>query len=478
MKINKTAIYLAGAIVASLSLVACSDSGLRGSGVNGAPGLTADAQGYVSDVPGITEAMLQPGFWQQRLQKDRVRLSVADIESFNASNLASDPYLHRLDEFPQQMPKSAVVALIDKVSTPASSPRVYGDGRTLEADDYATLDASVQRVAIPEQVAVRWGMVVKRASMRSFPTNTRVLKNLDDRDLDRFQETGVFPGQRLAILHESADGEWWFAVNYHYAAWVPKHAVALGNRDEINAWSERAPRLTVTGAQVRTNFNPEDTRTSEVALDMGVSLPLLSAAEVGHNVHGQNPHASYIVALPVRNASGALEFEPTLIGRGRDVTVGQLPYQPSLILQQAFKFLGERYGWGHDYNGRDCTGFVGEVYKSFGILMPRNSGQQGKSAFAPTKRFAPDDRAAREKALAELSVGDLIYIPGHVMMYIGEVDGEPYVIHDVTGLSYYQDDNSYYKGTLSGVSITPLTPLQLSKEKRFIDGIYAIKSII
>ncbi len=64
------------------------------------------------------------------------------------------------------------------------------------------------------------------------------------------------------------------------------------------------------------------------------------------------------------------------------------------------------------------------------------------------------------------------------MMYIGEVDGEPYVIHDVTGLSYYQSDESLYRGTLSGVSVTPLSPMRLSKDKSYIDGIYAIKTII
>nr|WP_226704265.1 NlpC/P60 family protein [Microbulbifer elongatus] len=368
--------------------------------------------------------------------------------------------------------------MVDQVSRPASSPRYRVDGSLFSEEDYAVLDANVQRSVIPDQVPVRWGLVVSRGSMRSYPTDTRVLKNPGDMDLDRFQETGVFPGQRLAILHESADGEWWFAVNYHYAAWLPKRVVAMGERAAINQWHRQSPRLTVTGAKVRTNYNPVDPRTSEVVLDMGTSLPLLSAAEVGHNVNGQNPHASHIVALPVRNAEGELEFEPTLIGRAQDVTTGLLEYRPSLVLQQAFKFLGERYGWGHDYNGRDCTGFVGEVYKSFGILMPRNSGQQGKSDFAPTKRFAPEDHAARAEAIASLQVGDLIYIPGHVMMYIGEVDGEPYVIHDVTGLSYYQSDESLYRGTLSGVSVTPLSPMRLSKDKSYIDGIYAIKTII
>ena len=478
MRIKNSVVCLAGSLATILLLVGCNDAQHGEASSHALPGNNEAALEYVSDVPGVTESMLQPAFWLQRLKEDKVRMSSEEIRKFNAANFIADRNMHLLDEFPSEMAKAEVVSLIDSVSTPASSPRVFADGSVVTPGEYAQLEAAVQREAVPETVAVRWGIVVKRASMRSFPTQTSVFKNTDDRDLDRFQETGVFPGQRLAVLHESADGEWWFAVNYHYAAWLPKSAVALGDRDTINQWFQRSPRLTVTGAQVKTNFNPEDIRTSEVLLDMGVSLPLLSAADVGHNVHGQNPYASHIVSLPVRSASGSLEFEPTLIGRARDVAVGNLPYQPSVILRQAFKFLGERYGWGHDYNGRDCTGFVGEVYKSVGILMPRNSGQQGKSAFAPTKTFGPEDGDARREALESLSVGDLIYIPGHVMMFIGDVDGEPYVIHDVTGLSYYTRENDFYRGTLSGVSVTPLSPLYLNPEKSFIDGIYAIKSII
>nr|WP_237709674.1 NlpC/P60 family protein [Microbulbifer agarilyticus] len=461
-----------------LGLVSCDVHSGKTSGQESASLDVAAQSAYVSDVPKLTEAMLDVAFWQEKIERDTARLSYAEVGMLNSESLSQDTYLHDLSSFPEVLTHQQVVELIDQVSRPASSPRYHVDGRLVSEQDYAALEAAVQRVAVPDSVEVQWGVVVTRASMRSYPTTTRVLKSIDDADLDRFQETGVFPGQRLAILHESADGEWWFAVNYHYAAWVPKTAVAIGVREQINTWHEDAHRLTVTGSQVKTNYNPVDSRTSEVVLDMGVSLPLLSAADVGHNINGQNPHASYIVSLPVRGEAGVLEFAPTLIGRAQDVSVGLLEYRPALVLQQAFKFLGERYGWGHDYNGRDCTGFVGEVYKSFGILMPRNSGQQGKSHFAPTKRFAAGDDVARAEALAELQVGDLIYIPGHVMMYIGTIDGEPFVIHDVTGLSYYQKDESFYRGTLSGVSITPLTPLYLNKEKSFVDGIYAIKTII
>jgi cell wall-associated NlpC family hydrolase len=450
-------------------LVACGDSGESTS--------TDSTYTYSSDVPGIELPMLSADFWIDRLGDDSQRLTARAITTFNTANFAGDPYLYDLTNFPDSLNHDQLLQLLDQVSRPSTSARYYENGSPVSDADYARLEASLQREAVPAEVPVRWGLVVQRDSLRTFPTRERVFKQTNDLDLDRFQETGVFPGQTLALLHESADGNWWFAVNYHYAAWVPKQSVAEGTRQEIEQWINRSLRLVVTGAQIKTNFNPVEPRTAQVLLDMGVTLPLMSSAEVGHNVNGQNPYASYVVSLPVRATNGELEFKPALIARSQDVRVGHLPYKPSLVLRQAFKFLGERYGWGHDYNARDCTGFVGEVYKSFGILMPRNSGQQGQSAFAPTQTFQPDAREEKALALEQLQVGDLIYIPGHVMMYIGHVDNEPYVIHDVTGLAYFDSSENFYRGTLSGVSVTPLTKLWLNPETNFVDRIYAIKSI-
>lgn len=437
----------------------------------------AGGSNFSTDVPGITQPMLSADFWIRRLPDDGRRLSPEAITALNSRNLASDEHLHDLAQFPDSLPRDKVLALLDGVSSPPSGARFFADGRRLGEDDYARLLKTVRRGDLDESVPVRWGLVVRRASMRSFPTRERVLRDPAEQDLDRFQETGVFPGQVVALLHESADGNWWFAVNYHYAAWLPKIAVAEGGRDRVFEWHRREPRLVVTGAQVRTNFNPVEPRTSEVWLDMGTSLPLMDAAEVGHNVHGQNPYASHLVELPVRSAKGRLDFQPALVARGRDVHIGTLEYRPSTLLRQSFKFLGERYGWGHDYNARDCTGFVGEIYKTVGILMPRNSGQQGRSPFAPTEFFEPGSDPRRQRGLARLRVGDLLYIPGHVMMYIGSVDGEPYVIHDVTGLAYFHRNGDFYRGTLSGVSVTPLTLLWLNPKQRLVDSIYAIKSI-
>ena len=110
--------------------------------------------------------------------------------------------------------------------------------------------------------------------------------------------------------------------------------------------------------------------------------------------------------------------------------------------------------------------------------MPRNSGQQGKGEYGTNTRFnATNNAAEKVQSIDNLNIGDLIYISGHVMMFLGNDNGQPYVIHDVKGLGYLKDNGELYRGTLNGVSVTPLLPLHLSAEKSYVDDIYNIKSI-
>ena len=153
-------------------------------------------------------------------------------------------------------------------------------------------------------------------------------------------------------------------------------------------------------------------------------------------VNGQHPYTSHVIQLPVRREDGSLALLPALLPRTADVAPDYLPLTPANLLQQGFKFLGERYGWVHSYNGRDCSGFVSEVYRSMGIVLPRNTSAQAVSPALERIGFDPGD--SHEKRLAvlrTLQVGDLVYIPGHVMMVIGHDNGISYTIHDTTGIT-------------------------------------------
>src|SRR5690606_30763851 len=96
-------------------------------------------------------------------------------------------------------------------------------------------------------------------------------------------------------------------------------------------------------------------------------------------VNGQHPYTTHILRMPVRNDDGSLAFSPALLPRRLDSASDYLPLTPANLVRQGFKFLGERYGWGHSYDARDCSGFVSEIYRSMGVQLPRNTSAQAVS---------------------------------------------------------------------------------------------------
>lgn len=434
---------------------------------------------FDSDVPGIKAEHLTPEFWLARTRApDTILMSPDAIHAFNGHAYDADPTMTRLEALPAVLDRDALLDKIRSISSPSSYDRWTADGRKLDADDWTRFDALLNLGAVEDRNAVRFGMVVRRASMRTYPTEISLYNTPEPTDIDRFQENGLFPADAVAVYHTSRDGEWLLVQTYNYVAWAPADAIAIGEREEILAFAARSPGLVVTGDKVFTNFNPERPDTSELQLDMGVRLPLLTRDDVGDSLRGQNPYTSYSVLIPVRGEGGALAFEPALIARSADVSIGYLPFTRAKIIRQAFKFLGERYGWGHDYNARDCTGFVSEVYRTFGFALPRNSGDQRDSVIGTNHRFeASAGRDTRLDALRDMEIGDLIYIPGHVMLALGNVDGQPYVIHDVNGLQYTTPDGTFYQGVLNTVAVTPLTPLQSDAGRDYVDLMMNIKSI-
>ncbi len=432
----------------------------------------------MQDSLGIGPAQLTPGFWVDQLQKpDSVLLDRDAIAAQNARLLHMDASMHDLGALPATLPGNRVVDWITQRSHRPSSPLYDAADTAITSTTLDKLNAALNLDAIPQTQPTRFGMVVQRAPLRTFPTMLRVFKSPGDIDIDRFQESALFPGTPVAILHRSRDGQWLFVLSPRYAAWIQARYVAEGSRRQVMDYAGKTPYRLITGAKPRTTYLPGRPAVSELQLDMGVRLPLASPTADG-TVDGQNTYTSWAVELPVRDKDGALDFEPALLPRTADSAAAPLPLTRANIVRQAFKFLGERYGWGHDYNARDCSGFVSEVYRSMGVILPRNTGAQAASPGLQHTTFDDaDGDHERSAAVATLQVGDLVYIPGHVMLVIGHVDGMPWVIHDIQNGRIIDADGRLQDLHLNAVAVTPLSPLVFDDGQRYIDHITSIVRI-
>ena len=307
----------------------------------------------------------------------------------------------------------------------AAQPLYDGHGVEIAPAELDELADALDLDAVPGTQPARFGLVTHRVSLRS--TNRAAgIQPSGDTDLDRFQESAMFPGTPVVIAHESADKQWWFVVSPRYTAWVERKHVAEGAAAQVFAYVDKKPYRIVTGATATTVNTAEQPAVSELRLDMGTRLPLLVDWPPADPVNGQHPYASHVIELPSRDADGKLRLVPALLQKNTDTQGDYLPLTRANIVRQAFKFLGERYGWGHGNDARDCSGFVSDVYSSMGVRMPRNTRDQSVSAGLDHRSFGDgDDTQARLAAVHALEPGDLVFIPGHVMMAIGSIDGVP-----------------------------------------------------
>ena len=108
------------------------------------------------------------------------------------------------------------------------------------------------------------------------------------------------------------------------------------------------------------------------------------------------------------------------------------------------------------------------------LAEPGDRIRQRRAAAVRHIEARPDRRQPRRpRALAvrdllapwrEADIGDLVFVPGHVMMIIGHIDGEPWVIHDTAGTYLRGEDGGVHRAALNGVVVTPLTPLLADAE--------------
>ena len=432
-----------------------------------------------SGVLGVGEAQLTPAFWiGLQAEPDRVILDRAAIEAQNAKLLQLDPSMHDLRALPATLSREQVSGWINAISERPTRQLYDVEGKPVPSATFDAMAADLALDKIPASQPTRYGLIVQRAAFRAFPTDLRVFSSKGDTDIDRFQETAEFPGVPVVITHASADGQWLFVLSPRYAAWTRKENVAEGSAAQVFGYADKAPYRVITGASERTVFTRERPEVSQLQLDMSTRVPLASGLAPDQPVNGQTAYAAYTLELPWRDAAGKLQFSPALLQKNTDTASDYLPLTPANIIHQAFKFLGERYGWGHSYDGRDCSGFVSDVYRSMGVQMPRDTSKQSISRALEHRLFTDkDSREARIKAAHALQVGDLVYIPGHVMMVIGQLHGQPYVIHDVGGMSYRKADGSKAHVKLNAVSVTPLLPMLFNDKQTFVDRMTSIVRI-
>jgi len=373
--------------------------------------------------------MNSASFWMKDIvNAKKTILSTDEIKKFNTNLKLKITSLYDLDKAEDTIYSKILIDHIQSYKLPMND--MYdANGELLHHDYLKKIISNTNLEGIKDFTTIKYGMSIRKTSVRSFPVDTQVFSSIEHskiNNFDRFQETGCFPFEPVLILHQSSDKRWYFVNLYNYFGWVKTDDIALAtDKKQIFDYAISKDFLMIVAKEATLILNEENASPITIKCGMGTRLCCLKQPD-------PNLIQDYIVKFPTRDSRGNLLFKTGVISKNKNVIKGNLPYTRYNIINQALKFIGTPYGWGDEFSGKDCSSLILTIYKCFGILLPRNADEQENSFVndANSLVFNKDDTLnKRYSKMDKLKPGATIFMQGHVMMYLGKYKDTHYMVH-------------------------------------------------
>lgn len=406
-----------------------------GAAAENGPGVSAGA-GAIQLLPGVTASMCRADYWYGRtdgilLTQEQIagqNRKIVSMEETKMNDLEALPGIYNGTKIKENM--------VNELNT---FPRDhYLNGNPVPDSYYLAMRRNIDRAETAEQMPLRYGYCVNSTVLKAYPYADYLSDTQDDTEWDDFVSSGVRVNEPLAVYFSTGDGKYIFVKSTCDSGWIPAEDLAVcRDKEEWEACLNPDRFLVVTGEKVYLEASADFPEASEKLLTMGTVLPL--DMEKTGSVTSRMLWYNYVVKLPYRNADGSFSAREALISMNRDVSVGYLKMTQKSILDQAFKSIGNRYGWGGMLHAQDCSSYIRDIYKCYGLDIPRNTTRQAVMPAERTELASMSD-AEKSAAIRALPAGSTLFFKGHEMMYLGERNGRLYVISDVSSLVLPSDE--------------------------------------
>ncbi len=288
--------------------------------------------------------------------------------------------------------------------------RVMPDGTPARALA-AAMWKKMQKAKPVDELRLVW----KATALRCFPHAGPVYEKAWDVAFDLLQCSWLRVGEPVKVFARGDD--YWYVWSEYAEGWV--HGANLTpplDAAQARRHLGKKRRVVVQADRVPLWVDMQQTTLLGV-LRLGTHLPIQ-----------QTRGGMYRVAVPT--ASG--------LRSGWLGDSGAGPWRPRLskaaLLRRAFSLLGSTYGWGGVGGTRDCSRFMMDLFGASGVLLPRNSWHQSNAGTRQVDVSAMDV-ATRARAMEQHNKKGvvLLYLPGHIMLYLGRDGDRHYALHQFSG---------------------------------------------
>jgi cell wall-associated NlpC family hydrolase len=227
---------------------------------------------------------------------------------------------------------------------------------------------------------------------------------------DNLQESAVWAGTPLYVFSVSKDKAWSLILTPDgYFAWVKSNDIAYASPAFINQWKAAAQHNLIAVTQTETSI-VNDQQQFQFTGYIGSVFPMIE----------RNSQETSIL-IPVKNSQDQAMIKTGIINTSASNII-PLTASPKNLVKIINQLKNRPYGWGGAFFFNDCSQEIKSIFTPFGIWLPRNSAQQAQlSSTLDLSKNTVDERIRllKEKGHPLMTI---IYIGGHVMLYVGNTD--------------------------------------------------------
>ncbi|WP_025448207.1 SH3 domain-containing C40 family peptidase [Helicobacter pylori] len=351
-----------------------------------------------------------------------------------------------------------------------------GYGEDLKPNAKAFNDELIKSMDIERYPSAKIKAVVVRDSdVRAVPTNKPYYLSPKGYPFDRYQNSLIFQGMPVLITHFNTDKTYAHIQSSFVYGWIKVSDLAYMHDKDIELLTKIKNYVMPIKDKIPLYTDYGDFYTNARVGELFALIPQSQNAS-------QNPQKKELKAYGfLRDAKGYAALQSVILNE-KDFFVFPKAFTSENMAYFIDTMLGQKYGWGGLLGNRDCSAFTRDSFANFGILLPRNSYAQSRYANNYVDLSSMKAKEKEDYILKNATpFGTLIYLKGHIMLYLGAYNHQAIVAHSIWSVQT-QKHFKTLSHKIGGVVITSLWLAEehngaFSKKKLLIDRVLGMSDL-
>ena len=282
-------------------------------------------------------------------------------------------------------------------------------------------------------------ITLKNVNIRVLPTNSPMFYDPtqpgEGFPFDYNQNSSLKINTPIIVSHLSKDRAWAYIESSTVGGWVEIGTIAYVDNDFIQEF-----KTSNYFVSVKEKFPIYDPIFREYVKVATIFPKKNNKYIIAKRDNNQNAYISYIDL------------------NNDEVESMPLTFNSENRIKIAKQLIDEPYGWGGLLNNRDCSSFTQDYFATFGKFLHRNS----KAQLSNGKYLDMSNLTNNEKKEFMKNNGvpfsTLVYLKGHIMLYIGIKENEPLVLHNMWSVRLKDSNGRKYRHIIGKATVTTLEP--------------------